>query len=632
MFRNRRRPWLARLAVAGAAGLLAVGTAACGSSSGPAGGNGASAAAAAAGGTAKVALPAGVTLNYIWPYTPAASAGESNAEDFQMLMYRPLYLFGNNGSSADVNYLLSLASAPAYSNGGKTATVHLKGWKWSNGESVDASDVVFWINMMKAEPDQFYGYAPGLFPDNVASYSAPNANTVVLNLKSKVSSLWFTYNQLAEVTPMPAAWDITSAGAKAGSGGCATDSAADKWAKCQAVYKFLSAQAQDVKSYATSSIWGVVDGPWKLSSFSAASSGAVTSFVPNKSYSGSPKAELDDLTYYAYTDDSTEYTALKTGQINVGYIPPADLSPVSGSQVLPSTSPLGSSYTLSAAYGYDIKYFAIDFNNPRLGTAYKQLYVRQAIQELVDQEGIIESVDRGYGYPTSGGVPARPSNQWVASVQNANGGQGPYAYSVTHADNLLTSHGWKEVGSVMTCESPGAAGDECGSGVAKGTKLSMKMDYASGQTAFREEAAVIKSDMASGGIQLNLVRQSFDTVTGESAPCRLPQPSCDWELLNLGGWNFNGPGFEPTGEPLFETGAGSNPGSYSDSLMDSLISQTHTSSSLATFHEYAQYVAEQLPIIWLPNAYTVAATSSNLAGVENSPLGTFLPEYWHFTE
>jgi peptide/nickel transport system substrate-binding protein len=633
-----RRARLARVAMAGAASLIAVGVAACGSSSGSTGGNSASAtsaattAAAVPGGTARVALPAGVTLNYIWPYTPATSESEYNAESFQMLMYRPLYMFGNNGSSVAVNYPLSVADAPVYSNGGKTVTISMKGWKWNNGETVDASDVIFWINMMKAEPDQYFGYTPGLFPDNVASYKATGPDTVVLNLKSAVSSLWFTYNQLAEITPMPAAWDVTSLGAKAGSGGCATDSAADKWAKCDAVYKFLSAQAQSAKSYASSPIWGVVDGPWKLSSFSTASSGPVTSFVPNPAYSGSPKPELAKFTYYAYTDDTTEYTALKTGQLDVGYVPPQDLAAVSGSQVLPSTNPLGSAYNLSASYQYGIQYFMINFNNPTLGPAYKQLYVRQAIQELIDQEGMIKSVDRGYGYPTSGGVPTQPSNQWVPAIQNANDGQGPYAFSVANATTLLTSHGWKNVGGVMTCEAPGTSSSECGSGVAKGTKLAMSMDYATGITSFQEEVAIVKSDMAQAGVQLTLVPQSFNTIIGESAPCTSTQASCNWDILNFGGWSFNGPGFEPTGEPLFATGAGSNSGSYSDSTMDSYISLTHTSDSLSTFQKYAAYVADQLPFIWMPNAYTVSATSSNLANVGFNPLTTLLPEYWYFTK
>jgi len=638
MFRNRRRPRIARLVAAGAAALLAVGIAACSSSSSPSGSSTTSAsasstAAAAPGGTATVGLPAGVTLSYIWPYTPLTQANEYNAEQFQMLMYRPLYYFGNNGNSVSVNYPLSVADAPVYSADGKTVTITMKGWKWSNGESVDASDVIFWLNMMKAEPDNYYGYVPGLLPDNLASYSATNANTVVLHLKAPVSSIWFTYNQLAEITPMPAAWDVTSASAAAGSGGCATDSAADKWAKCTAVYNFMSAQAKNAKTYATNPIWGVVDGPWKLTSFSTNSSGPTQSFVPNTAYSGSPKPTLAGFTYYAYTDDTTEYTALKTGQIDVGQVPDQDLTPVTGSQVLPSTNPLGSSYNLEPWYQYSIEYYEINLNNPTIGAAFKQLYVRQALQELVDQEGMVKVVQRGYAYPTTGGVPSQPTNQWTPSIEKSNNGQGPYPFSVSSATTLLTSHGWKNVGGSMTCESPGTGSNECGAGVAAGTKLGFTMDYATGITYFQQEVSIMKSDMAEAGITLTLVPQSFNTIISESVPCTATQASCKWQSLNFGGWNFNGPGFEPTGEPLYETGATSNAGSYSDKTEDNLINLTHTSNSLSVFQQYATYTAEQLPaVIYMPNYYDVMAVNSKLANVGFNPLADVLPEYWNFTK
>jgi peptide/nickel transport system substrate-binding protein len=636
MFRNRRRPRLARVAVAGAAALLAVGIAACSSSSSPSSNTSSSStpsstAAAVAGGNATVALPAGVTLNWIWPFIPLTSANEYNTEGFEEYMYRPLYEFGNNGNSVSVNYPLSLANQPVYSDGGKTVTISMKGWKWSNGETVNADDVVFWLNMMEAEKANYYGYTPGLLPDNLASYSATGPDTVVLHLKSAVSSIWFTYNQLAEITPMPMAWDVTAASAKAGSGGCTTDSASDKWAKCDAVFNFLTTQAKNVKTYATNPVWAVVDGPWKLSSFSTASAGPVTQFVPNPDYSGAPKAQLASFTYYAYTDDTTEYTALKTGQIDVGYIPSADLPPKSGTSVLPSTNPLGSAYNLEPAYQYGIYYMVINFNNPTIGPAFKQLYVRQALQDVVDQPGIDKAVYRGYAYPTSGGVPTQPQSQWVPSVQNANGGQGPYAFSVSTAKSLLTSHGWAEVNGVMTCQKAGTASNECGAGVTAGTKLSLTMDYATGVQAFQEEVAVYKSDATQAGIAINLVPQSFNTIIGETTPCS-PGPKCTWDILNFGGWNFNGPGFEPTGEPLFETGASSNPGSYTDSNEDKLINETHTSSSLGVFDQYATYTAQQLPFIWLPNAYAVQAVSSKLANVSFNPLFTWLPEYWNFTK
>src|ERR1700761_9184056 len=148
MFRNRR---LARIGATAGAALLAGGIAACSSSSAPATAASWSASASAApsatvaavaGGPVRAALPAGARLDDIWPYMPAASASQYNAEGFQMLMYRPLYMFGNNGDSVSVNYPLSLANAPVYSNGDKTITITMKGWKWSNGEAVDASDVI----------------------------------------------------------------------------------------------------------------------------------------------------------------------------------------------------------------------------------------------------------------------------------------------------------------------------------------------------------------------------------------------------------------------------------------------------------------------------------------------------------
>jgi len=639
MFRNRRRSRLARVAVAGAAGMLALGIAACSSSSStttsPSTSTSASAssspsstAAPVPGGTATVALPAGVTYNYIFPFIPAASANEYNTLGFEELLYRPLYYYGNNGNSVAINYPLSTADAPVYSDGGKTVTITMKAWKWSNGESVDATDLVFWLNMMEAEKANFYGYVPGLIPDNLASYSATGPDTVVLHLKSAVSTIWFTYNQLAELTPMPEAWDVTKAGATSGSGGCATDTAKDKWAKCTAVYNYLSGLAKQSGSYATSPIWSVVDGPWKLSSFNT--DGYVT-FAPNATYSGSPKPTLTEVKMVPYTDDTTEYTGLRTGAVDVGYIPPADLAHVSGTEVLPSTDPLGSAYNLSPYYSYGIQYYLINFHNPTYGPVFSQLYIRQALQEVMDQEGMIKAIDNGYGYPTPGAVPQQPSNQWIPTIQNENGGQGPYAFSVATATALLTSHGWSEVAGVQTCEKPGTAATECGASIAKGTKLSFTMDYATGITAFQDEVANYKSDAGQAGIQINDVPQSFNTVIGETTPCAVG-PKCNWDMLNFGGWNFNGPGFEPTGEPLFATGAGSNAGSYSDPTEDKLINETHTSSSLGVFDQYATYTAQQLPFIWMPNAYAVQAVSSKLANVTFNPLGDFTPEYWYFTK
>ncbi|MGB6457798.1 MAG: ABC transporter substrate-binding protein [Streptosporangiaceae bacterium] len=621
MFRRRKKVGLAGVAAVGAAALLAAG---CSSAGAPA--SSSSGGTPVSGGTATIAMQAGVTDNWIFPFYAITNSSVYVDQQFQWLMYRPLYMFGNNtGSSVSINYPLSPADAPVYSNGGKTVTVTMKGWKWSDGESVDAQSVVFFLNMAEAEKANWYAYASGLLPDNIVSYSATSADQLTIQLNAAYSSLWFTYNQLAELNPMPLAWDVTSAGAAPGSGGCSTDSAADNWAKCKAVYTFLTSESMKPTTYATNPLWSVVDGPWKLSSYNT--SGQVT-MVANPAYSGPVKPRLSAIKFLPYTDDSTEFTALKTGLVNVGYIPAQDLPQKPANSAVPATDPLGSGYYLEPFYPFAIDYMQPNFNNPTVGYLVRQLYIRQALQEVMDQPGIDTAIWRGYSFPTSGPVPTSPANQWTPAIESQNGGQGPYPFSISAAKALLTSHGWALTGGVMTCGDP----TRCGTGITKGEQLKLTITYPPAVAATGEEWDVFKSDASKAGIDITLVGQAFNSIISESAPCAPMGPSCGVQVFGYGGWAFDGPGFEPTGEPLFATGAGSNSGNYSDTAMNNLINQTHTSSSLAVFHQYATYGAQQLPVIWAPNPYIIQAVSGSLHNVAFSPLYTLLPEYWYFTK
>jgi peptide/nickel transport system substrate-binding protein len=617
-----------RLTAVAAVGVVSLVAAACSSSGGSSGGGSATSGTPVNGGTATVALPAGVTNNWIFPFYAITNSSVYNSNQFQWMFYRPLYMFGNNtNTNVTINYPLSPANPPAYTNGGKTVVINMKGWKWSDGETVNAQSLIFFLNMAKAEKNNWYAYSKTLLPDNVASYKATGPNQLTMQLNSSYSSIWYTYNQLAEINPMPLAWDVTSLGAKAGSGGCTTDSAADGWAKCKAVYTFLTAQSKIASTYATSPLWSVVDGPFKLSSFNT--NGNVT-VVPNKAYSGSPKPKLSAVKFVPYTADSAEYTALKTGELDVGYIPTQDVGQKPANSWLPATNPLGSSYYLEPFFSYGIEYAQPNFNNPQVGFMVRQLYIRQAMQYAEDQPGISRSIWRGYATPVSGPVPTVPTNEFLPAIQKENNGQGPYPYDPAKAKALLTSHGWSEVGGVMTCQDP----SKCGTGITKGEQLKMTFVYSTGIAAATATYQTIKSEESQIGIDVTLVGQSFDSIIGESLPCAPMGPKCGVQVFAFGGWGYDGPGFEPTGEPLFATGAGSNSGNYSNPEMDKLINETHTSSSLAVFHQYATYAAQQLPFMWVPNPnpFQIQAVSSKLHGVAFSPMFTLLPEYWYFTK
>src|SRR5215469_7790753 len=232
------------------------------SSSGPANG------AKISGGTAVYAEPPSTVPNYIFPFTSSAYISVVNLEDFGFLMYRPLYWFGN-GAQPTVNNSLSLANPPTWS--GNTATITLKHYMWSNGSPVTTTDMMFWINMLKAVGATDWGADTG-FPDAfVSKIKVVSPTELQMTTNKAYSHTWFLYNDLSQITPMPAAWDRTNSGPSK----CAT-----VVKDCAAVYSYLNTQAKNLPGYASSPLWAVVDGPWKLSAFNA--DGHIT-FVPNKS-------------------------------------------------------------------------------------------------------------------------------------------------------------------------------------------------------------------------------------------------------------------------------------------------------------------------------------------------------------
>src|ERR1700691_4297871 len=301
------------------------------------------------GGTATFAELPATTPNYIFPFVSSAYISVSILNLFQYLLYRPLYWFGN-GASPTVNTAKSLANVPVWSNGGKTVTITLKSYMWSNGQAVTAQNIEFWLNMENAVGDVDYGAYTGFPNAQVTSMSVTSPTTLVLHLNKAYNQQWFLYNELSQVTPMPEAWDVTASGPSH----CSTTVS-----DCAAVYKYLNTQSKALGSYATSPLWGVVDGPWKLSAFNA--DGHLT-MVPNKSYSGPNKPHLSQFQEVPFTTDAAEYDVLRSPssstKIDVGYIPTQDLpskpisaaaghNPVPGYYLAPQVTWGTSFYTLN---------------------------------------------------------------------------------------------------------------------------------------------------------------------------------------------------------------------------------------------------------------------------------------------
>jgi peptide/nickel transport system substrate-binding protein len=565
------------------------------------------ASAASSSGIVTFALPPAVTPSYIFPIMSGAYFSNVNFFQFQEQMFRPLYWFGEGGKPS-FNESLSLALPPVWSNSNKTVTIKLKPYDWSDGKTITATDVLFFMNMLKAETKIWPLYVPGEFPDNVVSMSSPNATTVVFNLDKAYSTNWFLYNELSQITPMPQhAWDKESASGAVG--------AYDKTpAGAAKVYTYLAAQAGQVASYATNPLWQIVDGPFKLKTFETT---GYTVFVPNPKYSGAVKAKYQELILQPFTTDTAEFNALRAGTVTYGYVPPQDSSQI------PLLKSQG--YNSEPWIGWGINYFSENFNNPTVGPIFRQLYFRQAFQEMVNQPVDIKKALYGYGYPTYGPVPIEPKNDLSTTTEASN----PYPYSPKNSAKLLTSHGWDVVkNGTSTCAKPGTAANECGLNIKKGQKLVLTMQYASGFTYLSQEMQQLKTNLALDGIQLGLTTAPFDTILANYTNCKVG-PTCSWEIQNWGqGWSY-GPDYYPTGESIFETGAGFNAGNFSNATNDANINATHTVSGVAVLNKYEDYLAKQLPDVWQPDPdFQLSEISNNLKGVTQSPLLNFTPEFW----
>lgn len=571
--------------------------------------------------TVTFADPPNTIPNWIWPFSSLANFSLTNSSELQLPMYRTLYWFGDTNGAPAVNESLSLANAPVFSDGGTTVTVTLKPYEWSNGEKVTSQDVLFWFNMETAEKANWAAYVPGQFPDNVTSVKTPDASTIVFTTDKAYSEQWFLYNQLSQITPMPMAWDMTSATAK---GTCATDVSG-----CAAVYDYLNAQAKDLPTYATSPIWSVVDGPWQLKSFS--SDGHVT-MVPNTKYSGPTKPSIKEFIEVPFTTDAAEFNVLNANKtIDVGYIPTQDISqpkPANTPATEAGPNPLSANYTLNPWFLYGVNYFPLNFNNPTVGPIFDELYFRQALQSVYDQNGIVTAAAKGYGVITDGPVPLVPADSPLISKTEQDN---PYPFSVSAAKKYLTDNGWTVVpGGESTCAKPGTATGECGAGIAAGTKLAFDLPYASGTQSITTGMESLKSNASQVGISLNLQPQPFNTVIGNTVPCT--GASCTWQMGNWGGGWVYVPDFYPTGELLFATGAGSNSGSYSNPEIDTLINNTATQSGTAVMQAYEDALAKDLPVIWSPNyTYSLVEVANGLKGVAPlNPYGSLTPEEWHY--
>jgi len=587
--------------------LLGVGASAGSVASGSASG------APAQGGTATFAELPGYLMNYIFPLISGAYDTTPNATQFSNAIYPPLYWEGGPGT-VGVNEPSSIAKPAviSYKNGRTIATVTLKPWKWSNGQQITSRDVQFWFNLMKVEKVEWWDYIPGEFPDNVMSFVIETPSTFVVTFSGHYGSL-YTYNELDQLTPIPQIlWDKTSMSGAVGNYDLTP-------AGAKAVYAFLNTQSKDITTYATNPLWQVVDGAWKIQSFNPATT-ALT-LARNDLYSGPATGKVSHFEVLQFTSSASEYSALLSGSIDFGYVPVSDVPQVSRLEAM--------GYQVVGWKVFGFTFLAVNFANKKVGPLFRQLYIRQALQEQINQPLDISAILKGYGYPSYGPVPDQPPNVFLSTQQRTN----PYPYSPSKAMALLRSHGWKVVpGGSDVCQRAGTAADECGAGIPKGMLLAISATYTGGIPSMSDELQGFKSDLAAIGVNLALAGQPFSQVLADWAPCS--GPSC-WQMIYYAtpAWVYNDNLSGPFGDEIFYTNGITNAGRYSSAEADQLLTAVH-SGSMAAVYSYENFISKQLPVLWFPNTdFEIAVIKDSLKGaLPLDPDQNLYPQNWYFAK
>ena len=371
-------------------------------------------------------------------------------------LWLPLY-FEGKGSDPVIDYARSLADPPVYSDGDRTITIKLRHYVWSDGEPVTTRDIQFFFNIYKAGESKIATYVPGEFPDNITRVDYPSATTFVIHLDRSYSEQWYTDNQLVNIVPMPQqSWDRESTGGPVGSFDL-TSAGATK------VFNFLYGQSEQLSSYASNPLWKVVDGPFTVTSYDSVT--GRTELTPNNSYDGPDRARLAHVILEDFPSAAAEVDALRSGEVDYGYIPYSDYGLVGYFQSHGYTvAPWAPDYEQSVEVGFTSKVY---------GPLVDQLYIRQALQHLVNENLYLKTTLDGVGQLTYGPVPNIPGSPYVSPAEHHD----PYPYSIAAARSLLGAHGWKAgANGVMVCERPGTKANECGARIDKGRSLTLAVE------------------------------------------------------------------------------------------------------------------------------------------------------------
>ncbi|AKK06187.1 extracellular solute-binding protein, family 5 [Corynebacterium mustelae] len=501
--------------------------------------------------------PTATTITIATEPLAAINPLEQQPHPLTTLLYQPLFSYlPHSTNQYHLDTVRSLGNVTDISPDATTYTITLHNRSWSDQTPITTNDIELWWQLSNATQT---------LPETITKLTILSPDTFTITADQTYNPNWFIANQLNHITPLPQhAWNP---------------------AKTLTPTELLDQITADA-SNPNQPRWKITNGPYVIAANSPQETSTTLAINPN--YDGLDKPTIPKiiLTNTGEQHRTADYQTL-----------PFNTDP----ETLNELQKAG--FTIMPRYRHAIEYAVLNMTNPLIG----ETYIRNAMQQLVDQQTIIKTVWNGHALPGCGPTPTNP-NQPCAPTYN------PMA-----AQKLLEKNGWAKRGGKFHC----IDAEKCGREMETGQELTLNIIAPNG--AFSDKVfPILERNFASAGIKLYLTKADnpFEMVS----QCE-QVADCSWQLgvfTNDFAWNFP---IWATGEEILSTLGKANLGSFSSPEVDAGIEASVFSDGNDAMSAYIEAVASENPLIWLPTpADSFIVVRDSLVGVD--PNSGFLPQDW----
>jgi peptide/nickel transport system substrate-binding protein len=492
-------------------------------------------------------------------FNPLLSTSEVSKQ-LQHLILRPLLRLTPDYT---IDFPRSLASGIEVRDGGQTYLVSMHPWMWSDGVKVTANDEAYAFGLIKQIGHVYPDYGAGGVPDLVQSLTVLNDHQFEIRMTRPVNPEWFELNGLNEIPPLPQhVWGNIST--------------ADLWSR-----------------QSDPTMFAVSDGPFVLETVALS---RYVSLVPNPHYAG--KKPTIGRFVMDFLEGADAFQAFSSGEVDMSDVPFALVGAVRTmpDAELVKTHPAFTYFTLTINFKND----AVDF--------FRDVRVRQAMADALDQQTMTKVVFRGFAKPLYGPVPAQPPTYLSP---DAKAGKYPVGFDPERARALLRAAGF----------TPGPDGVM----QKAGKRLHFEALLGASGTTGPQLASFMQRNFARVGIDMTIKEMEFNQILALAFG-----PPQRWESAFIG-WTING---YPDGQQIFSTQGAENIAHYSDTRMDALVDAVNFGTDRQPLFAWQDYTSEQQPSIFFTNGYIPVVTRPGIAGVRDmiNPDGALYPEELTITD